>query len=62
MNRVVLRLGEFHIACTLCAIIGRRFGDAGLRNLIVESGMCGSNAVGQCWKGDTTTEPSASVN
>ena len=45
LNRVVLRLGAFHLSCTSCAVIGRRFADAGLQDLVVESGICGSSAV-----------------
>ena len=31
-------MGVFHTACTLLSIIGKRFQDAGLRDLCVESG------------------------
>ena len=34
---IVLRMRVFHTACTLLSIIGRRFQDAGLRDLCVES-------------------------
>ncbi|XP_065185756.1 uncharacterized protein LOC135816485 [Sycon ciliatum] len=39
---IVLRLGAFHIACTFLAIIGKRFRDAGLLDLLVESGVAGT--------------------
>jgi hypothetical protein len=32
---IVLRMGVFHTACTLLSIIGKRFQDAGLRDLCV---------------------------
>ena len=37
LSRVVKRLGAFHIACTLLAVIGKRFRDAGLKDIIIES-------------------------
>ena len=37
MNRVVLRMGAFHMSCTLLAVIGKRFGDAGLSDILIES-------------------------
>ena len=44
-ERVVLRMGAFHIACTFMAVIGKRFGDAGLRDMLVESRTVGPSAV-----------------
>ena len=37
--------GAFHIALTLLAVTGKRFGDGGLHNLFVESGIVGPKAV-----------------
>ena len=37
MNRVVRRVGVFHMCRTLLAVIGKRFGDAGLSNILIES-------------------------
>ena len=37
MNRVVLRMGTFHMSCTLLAVIGKTFGDAGLSDILIES-------------------------
>ena len=34
---IIIRLGVFHTICTLLAIVGKRFQDAGLRNLCIES-------------------------
>ena len=40
-KRITLRMGGFHVACTFLAVIGLRFGDAGLRDLMVESSLVG---------------------
>ena len=42
---IVLRMGVFHTACTLLSIIGKRFQDAGLRDLCVESGVIAEGSV-----------------
>ena len=34
-----------HIACTLLAVIGKRFRDAGLEDIIIESEMIGIGSV-----------------
>ena len=34
---IIIRLGVFHTICTLLAIVGKRFQDAGLRHLCIES-------------------------
>ena len=44
-KRVVLRLGDFHICMTLLTVIGKRFADAGLHSILVESGIVGPSAV-----------------
>ena len=36
-NRTVIRLGEFHTCMTFFAVIGKRFGDAGSFDILVES-------------------------
>ena len=36
---IVLKMGVFHTTCTLLSIIGKRFQDADLRDLCVESGV-----------------------
>ena len=36
---IVLRMGVFHTICIMLAVIGKRFGDAELRDLSVESGV-----------------------
>ena len=36
---IVLRLGTFHTICVLLAVIGLRFGPAGLKDVIIESNV-----------------------
>ncbi len=38
---IVLRMGAFHTTMTFLAVIGKRFGDAGLRDWIVEANILG---------------------
>ena len=38
-------MGVFHTACTLLSITGKRFQDAGLRDLCVESGAVAEGSV-----------------
>ena len=38
-------MGVFYTACTLLSIIGKRFQDAGLRDLCVESGVIAEGSV-----------------
>ena len=45
LKNVVLRLGAFHTASTFISIIGKRFKDAGLFDILVESGVGGAAAV-----------------
>ena len=53
----ILRLGVFHTICTLLAIVGKRFQDAGLRDLCIESGVNANGALpgvmdgSSAWKG-----------
>ena len=44
-ERVVLRMGAFHIACTFMAVIGKRFGDALLRDILVKSHTVGPSVI-----------------
>ena len=48
---IVLRMGVFHTICTMLAIMGKRFGDAGLRDVAVES-LCADGSV--AWMVDST--------
>ena len=42
---VVLRMVSFHVACVLMSVIGKRFGESGLRDLLIESRIIGSGSV-----------------
>ena len=44
-SEVIPRMGTFHTLCTLLNIIGKRFQDAGLRNLCIESGVIAEGSV-----------------
>ncbi len=47
-SNVVLQMGAFHVCLAFLAVIGKRFGDAGLSDVLIESGVVGqaaSNAV-----------------
>ena len=50
-GRVTLRLGSFHVACTFLAVIGQRFKDAGLQDLMVESSVVGTSSVNEVLNG-----------
>ena len=43
-KRIVLRMASFHI-CAFMAAIGKRFSDAGLGDILIESGIVGSGSV-----------------
>ena len=47
---IVLQLGAFHIMCIYIAVIGKRFGDAGLCD-VVESNILGESSVDKMLKG-----------
>ena len=38
-DKLVVRLGEFHTCMSFMAVIGKRFGDAGLGDILVEAGV-----------------------
>ncbi|CAH3143072.1 unnamed protein product [Porites evermanni] len=42
---IVIRMGVFHTVCTLLSIIGKRFQDAGLRDVCIESGVIAEGSV-----------------
>ena len=44
-QRLVVRLGSFHTICAFFATIGKRFGDAGLPDVLMESGIVASGSV-----------------
>ena len=42
---LVLRMGVFHTICNMLSIIGKRFKDAGLKDLAVESGVIAEGSI-----------------
>ena len=50
---VILRLGTFHTICTFLAVIGKRFGDAGLRDIAIESGVIAEGSLKSVFRGKT---------
>ena len=48
---IVLRLEVFHTICILLASIGRRFQDAGVRDLCVEAGVVADSSVAAVMEG-----------
>lgn len=46
LRNVVVRLGSFHTSMTFMAVIGKRFSDAGLRDVLTESEIVSSGSVG----------------
>ena len=59
---IVLPLGAFHMVCIFVAVIGKRFGDAGLCDIIIESNLLGESSVDQMLKESTTTMLSGSLD
>ena len=50
---IVLRLGAFLTLCTLISIIGKRFQDAGLRDLCIEPGVVAEGSISELMVGRT---------
>ena len=46
-----LRMGGFHACCIFLSVIGKRFADAGLKDLIIESRIMGEESVDQIMNG-----------
>ena len=44
-KNIIIRMGAFHTICNLLSIIGKRFQDAGLRDLSVESGVIAEGSI-----------------
>ncbi|KAG8187105.1 hypothetical protein JTE90_004851 [Oedothorax gibbosus] len=44
-KRIVMRLGEFHIVMSFLGLLGKRFKDAGLASIMVESGIVAEGSV-----------------
>ena len=45
---IVLRVGAFHTMCIFIAVIGKRFGDAGLLDIVIEWNLLGESSIEQC--------------
>ena len=50
---LVLRMGVFHTICTFLLVIGKRFQEAGLRDVIIESGVIAEGSVSGVLEGRT---------
>ena len=48
---VVLMLGNFHLRMMFLGVIGKRFGDAGLKDLSVQSGIISEGSVAKALDG-----------
>ena len=48
---IVLRLGTFHTLCTLLSIIGKRFQDAGFKDLCIQSGVIAEGSISALFEG-----------
>ena len=44
-NRLVLRLGEFHVIMCFLGVIGKRFQDGGLRDILIESNIVAEGSI-----------------
>lgn len=44
-KNIILRMGVFHTTCNFMATIGKRFADAGLRDLCVEAGVIADGSI-----------------
>jgi len=51
LERIVLRMGGFHVSMTSIAVIGRRYASAGLRDVLVEAGILACGSVDQVLNG-----------
>ena len=50
-NFVNLRMGVFHASCIFIAVIGKRFGAAGLKDVYIEASLIGIGSVDRVLKG-----------
>ena len=48
---IIIRMGTFHTMCNLLSILGKRFQDAGLCDLCIESGIIAQGSVGAVMEG-----------
>ena len=52
-KNIILRMGAFHTICNLLSTIGKRFQDAGLRDLCVEAGVIAEGSITGVMEGRT---------
>ena len=50
-RRLVIRMGSFHTIRSFMAAIGKRFGDAGLGDILMESGIVRSGSITEVLEG-----------
>ncbi|KAK3747382.1 hypothetical protein QZH41_002637 [Actinostola sp. cb2023] len=50
-RNIIFRLGTFHTICNVMSIIGKRFQDAGLRDICIESGILAERSVSSVIEG-----------
>ncbi|KAK3730477.1 hypothetical protein QZH41_014705 [Actinostola sp. cb2023] len=50
-RNIIFRLGTFHTICNVMSIIGKRFQDAGLRDICIESGILAEGSVSSVIEG-----------
>ena len=64
LKNVVLMQGNFHLLMMFLGVIGKRFGDAGLRDLAVQSGIISERSVDKALDGHmySITELSVCIN
>ena len=48
---IKLRMGDFHGICIFLVVLGKRFGDEGLKDLVVEDDLIGNETVDQALNG-----------
>ena len=56
------QVGCFHFTCCLMSAIDKRFQDAGLRDLCVESVVIADGSIAAVLKGESITEQSGSIS
>ena len=50
-SHITLKMGSFHIACAFLAVIGKRFAESGLSDLVAEASILGPNTVERAMDG-----------
>ena len=50
-SQLIPRMGAFHTICTFIAVIGKRFQDAGFKDLCIESGVVAEGYVSGIFNG-----------